>query len=409
MSAARLRTHSIVIVGGGAGGLELATALARGQGRDVLLVDRHACHVWKPRLHEVAAGHGPGQVDEISYATLAEQWGFAFRQGELLDVLPDARMVRLAPVCDEDGHEIAPAESIGFQALVLAVGGVTPDLGVEGVAEHAFRLDDLVDAGRIFKTLSRGLLARVARGDSAAFDVVIAGSGATGVELASHLVEGHQCNTVAPRRDLPEVRVTMLEAMDGIMPGMADDVRANIRQRLEGQGVRIVTAAQVSRVTPGAVETEDGATHASDLTVWTTGTVGPEIASRIGALPTNDKRQWLVRRSLQSKASEAVFALGDCAVIEESPAPPTAQAASEQAAHLSRTIPAWLGGAAPEPFEYRNRGTVLSLAEGGSVAKFKTGFSDDLMINGRLARAAYRGLYRQHQFRILGRSRERST
>jgi len=403
MRATVQKFFPIVVVGGGAGGLELVTALARAGRRDVLLLDCNACHVWKPRLHEMAAGLGAADVDEISYATVAEHWGFSFRQGALSDVSPQDRTITVGAVRNADGAVIVPEFKVNYDALVLALGGVTPDLGVDGVHEHSLMLDDGKDAEEMFVRLSRGLLAKSLMGDASAFEVVIAGSGSTGVELASHLIESRQCNTIAPRADLPEIRVTMLEATDEIMPGLSDEVRRGIRERLEKQGVQIETRQLVSRVTECAVETDDGASFPSDLTAWTTGTVGPRIAEDIAALDTNEKRQWVVKPTLQTFASDAIFALGDCAAIKDDPAPPTAQAASEQAAHLARYLPRWLfEGQTPAPFEFRNKGTVLSLGDGGSVAKVRTRFTNDFMIGDRFARAAYRGLYRQHQFHVLG-------
>src|SRR5699024_9240465 len=145
------RSHRIVIVGGGAGGLELAVQLAAGGEKDVLLVDSSQTHVWKPRLHELAAGMRRGQVDELDYAGLASQWGFAYERGTLADVDPDSSMIKLAALDDRNGQTPIAERHNGYQALVLAIGGVTPDLGTEGVLEHAILLDRAGDAETLFQ------------------------------------------------------------------------------------------------------------------------------------------------------------------------------------------------------------------------------------------------------------------
>ncbi len=395
-------SFSVVIVGGGAGGLELAAGLAKDGCKDILLIDHNTSHVWKPRLHEMAAGLGFGEVDALSYAGLAEKWGFAYQQGELHSVSPDDGAVTLAAIENEGGVVVVRQRRVAYKCLVLAIGGSVPDFGTEGVLEHAFRLVDGNDAERLFKRFSQGLLACSLSGAGRPFEIVIVGSGATGVELAAHLKQDHLCAALAPRSALPEIRVTIIEAAEQILSGVQDDVRRDVRGRLENIGIRIETGKQVSRLTADDVQTKDGTLYPSDLTVWTTGTVGPPVSEQIGSLETNKRGQWLVTSTLQTTTSNAIFALGDCCALKDDPAPTTAQAAGEQAEHLIANLPRWLAGEPVAHFKFQNKGTLLSLGAGGSIANLKKSFGDDILINGRLARAAYQGLYRQHQYHILG-------
>jgi NADH dehydrogenase len=71
------RKTQIVVVGGGAGGLELVTRLGRTLSHhehDIILVDRNASHIWKPLLHEVAAGSLDANLDEVGYRGHAFRW-----------------------------------------------------------------------------------------------------------------------------------------------------------------------------------------------------------------------------------------------------------------------------------------------------------------------------------------------
>lgn len=395
----------VVIVGGGAGGLELAIRLARQNGIRVFLVDRSATHIWKPRLHEMAAGARRGMVDEMEYAGLAERWGFVFIQGGLRDVDPESRRIELAAMDDARGETVVGSRGLDYDVLVLAIGGVTPDLGVEGVIEHAFMLDRAEDAETVFSRLSLAALDATAGGERRAMDAVIVGTGLTGVELAAYLATDAQPAAVAPRDARPGLRVTLVEAMDEFMPGMGDAERREVRRRLEDVGVAIRTGCQISRVASDHVETEDGTRFDSQLTVWATGRVGPPIVDEIDALASNKKRQWRVRKTLQSVTSPDIFALGDCATVDGSEAPPTAQAASEQATHLARELPRYCAGERPRAFEYRHKGTLMSLGAAGAVGRLRSGFGRDLQIRGRLAAAAYRGLERQHEMVVLGTAR----
>ncbi|MGB7755327.1 MAG: FAD-dependent oxidoreductase [Salinisphaera sp.] len=402
MSSTSMR---MVIVGGGAGGLELAIRLARQGDSRVFLVDQSATHIWKPRLHEMAAGARRGMVDEMEYAGLAERWGFVFVQGSLRDIDPQARRIELDAMSDARDRPVVGARELDYDVLVLALGGVTPDLGVEGVTEHAFMLDRAQDAEAVFSRLSLAALEATVSGGDQAMETVIVGTGLTGVELAAYLATDAQPAAVAPRKARPGLRVTLVEAMDEFMPSMGEAERRAVRERLENAGVTIHTGCQISRVAADHVETDDGMRFESQLTVWATGRVGPPIVESIDTLAANDKRQWRVRKTLQSFTSPDVFALGDCAAVDGSEAPPTAQAASEQATHLARELPRYCAGENPRAFEYRHKGTLMSLGAAGAVGRLRSGFGRDLQIRGRLASAAYRGLERQHEMVVLGPAR----
>ncbi|OXH87926.1 FAD-dependent oxidoreductase, partial [Burkholderia multivorans] len=130
-----------VIVGGGAGGLHLATRLGDTIGRrghaEVVLVDRYPTHFWKPLLHEAASGHRDPASHTIEYAAQAKRHGFRFVQGALQRVDRAARIATIGAVHDADGTEILPARTLAYDDLVLAVGSVTNFFGVPGAARHA--------------------------------------------------------------------------------------------------------------------------------------------------------------------------------------------------------------------------------------------------------------------------------
>lgn len=395
-------SHRIVIAGGGTGGLELAVRLTRAGQHDVLLIDRDETHVWKPRLHELAAGLD-NRINTVDYAGIAETWGFAFHQGELIDVDPQARRVTLAAVKNDHDRTLVPKRALSYEVLVLALGGVTPDLGVDGVLEHALLLDSQWDARAIFQRLSAGLLAQaLEREHGEPFHIVIVGSGATGVELAAHFATDYVCRALAPAAHLPEVRITILEAADTFMPGMDDSMRKQVTRRLEAAGVRVHIGRQVSKVRAGSVMTADGGEFPAHLTIWATGRVGPPAAGQIKTLSTNKKRQWTVNKTLQSTASNAIFAMGDCAFIETAPVPPTAQVASEQAQYLASALPLFLHGQPLQAFEHHDKGTLLSLGAAGTLGKVRALCGKDWAIDGYLAQTAYRRLQRQHQYVLLG-------
>jgi NADH dehydrogenase len=142
--------HRIVIVGGGAGGLELATALGNKLGRrgkaSVTLIDQARSHIWKPKLHEIAAGSMDVGLHELSYSAQAHWQGFRFRVGRMIGLDRERREVRVAPYVDEDGVQVTPERSVGYDTLVIAVGSQSNDFGTPGVNDNALKLETTADA-----------------------------------------------------------------------------------------------------------------------------------------------------------------------------------------------------------------------------------------------------------------------
>jgi len=178
----------IVVVGGGAGGLELVRLLGSRYGRkahDIILIDRNLTHIWKPLLHEVAAGSLDANLDEVGYGGHAVRWGYRFFNGSLESVDRTARTVTTAPLLDERGEEIIGRHTIRYDYLVLAMGGISNDFGVPGVREHAMFLEDRPQADRFRQKLLNACLrtnhAHQTGDLEACVRISIVGGGATGV------------------------------------------------------------------------------------------------------------------------------------------------------------------------------------------------------------------------------------
>ncbi|MBS63730.1 FAD-dependent oxidoreductase [Salinisphaera sp.] len=383
--------QEIIIVGGGAGGAELAVRLARAGCGPLRLIDQAASHVWKPRLHELAAGASKGELGEIPYQDIAERWGFVFEQGALADIDAEAKTICLD---DDSTHD--------YRLLVLAVGGVTPDLGVEGVKEHAVMLDRYPDAPALYQRFTAALDKAAAQPPRPA-RVAIVGSGLTGVELAGYLASNPEV-VASPDSGLPQtLEIHLIEASSTFMPVIDDDrTREDVRSRLADLGIRIHTGQKIAQVQADGVKTESGDRFDADMTVWAAGRVGPPLASRIDALATNDAQQWLIRDTLQSRDYDDIFAIGDCSACPQAEWPATAQVASQQAEHLSEQITAYLDGRAPTAFSFGDKGMLMSFGNGGDLGLVVGPTNDYVRISGHVSHAAYRGLQRQHQWVLLG-------
>src|SRR6185436_7706945 len=175
-------------------GLPLATRLGdtlgdRGKAT-ITLVDHSASHLWKPLLHEVAAGGVDADVDGVDYFLMAYWNHFRFRQGAVVGLDRARHELKLGVVRDDDGAEMLPERTIAYDPLVFCVGSVNNDFGIPGVAERAISLDESADAERFHRRLVAACVRadeRAGRGESATVEIVIIGAGATGVELAAEI------------------------------------------------------------------------------------------------------------------------------------------------------------------------------------------------------------------------------
>jgi len=412
----KTRKTQIVVVGGGAGGLELATRLGAHFGRekfDVILVEKNRTHIWKPLLHEVAAGSLDANLDEVGYRSHGHAWGYRFFYGAMEGVDRDRRHVMIAPIRDEDGREIMGRHAIRYDYLVLAVGSVSNDFGTKGVAQHCIFLDSRLQADRFRSKLLDHCLrvSRTLQNDpdaNAMVRVDIVGGGATGVELAAELY-----NAASELRhyglevfDESRLQVTLIEAGPRILPALPEELAKAAHQELEALGVRVVTGEQVVEATSEGMITKSGELIKADLRIWAAGVKGPDVLSNLG-LETTRSNQLVVKPSLQTSRDERIFAIGDCAWFvpegETRPVPPRAQAAHQMAAVAFANIRALIKGKPLRDFIYRDHGSLVSLSHFSTVGSLMGNLIGGRMaIEGRLARFVYVSLYRMHLIAIHG-------
>jgi NADH dehydrogenase len=420
--------HRIVIVGGGAGGLELATRLGDTLGRrgraEVTLIERNRTHVWKPKLHEIAAGSMDMSDHEVGYLAQSHWHHFKYRVGEMTGLDRTRREVLVAPYRDEDGVEVVPARAVPYDTLVIAVGSQSNDFGTPGVREHAMRLETAADALRFHQRMVNACIRAHAQAEPLRPDqlhVAIIGAGATGVELAAELhrttreVVAYGLDRVDPDKD---IQVAVIEAAPRVLPALPERLSHATELLLKEIGVAVHVNAKVARVSAGAVHLEDGRSLPAELIVWAAGVKAPDFLQDIGGLETNRINQLVVKGTLQTTRDDAVFAMGDCAACvwrDVAPGrgarehdgvkivPPRAQAAHQQAKHLLRQIKRRIAGQPLQEWQYRDFGSLVSLGEFSTVGNMMGGLvGGSLMVEGTFAKLMYLSLYKLHELALHG-------
>ncbi|HEY9101509.1 NAD(P)/FAD-dependent oxidoreductase [Chitinimonas sp.] len=410
------RVPRIVIVGGGAGGLELATRLGDRLGRrkkaEVVLVDSQRTHIWKPLLHQLAAGSYDSHAEEIEYLAQARWHHFHFRQGRLTGLDRAQREVLIAPLLDAAGREIIPAQRLAYDYLVLSIGSHTNDFGTPGVAEHAICLDSPAAARHFHERLidaclrAHNLPQEAGRGR---MTVAIIGAGATGVELAAELHATAQVlmsfglDHVDPERDL---KIVLVEASQRILAALPERLSVAAASELRKLSVEIHSNERVVEVSEQGVRMASGAFVPSTLTVWAAGIKAADLLQDLDGLESNRINQLVVEPTLQTTRDERIFAFGDCAACPNGHGgwvPARAQAAHQQADLLRRNIERAIAGKSLQPFSFQDHGSLVSLANYSSVGSLMGSLArGSLFVEGQLAKLMYWGLHKQHQLALSG-------
>ena len=407
-------SHRIVIVGGGAGGLELATRLGRSLGKrkqaSIVLVDANLTHIWKPLLHEVAAGSLNSSEDELNYVAQGKWNHFEFQLGRMSGLDRARKRIKLAATLDESGAELLPERELAYDSLVIAVGSTTNDFGTPGAAEHCIFLDTREQAERFHRQmLSHYLRAHASNSDDGRISVAIVGAGATGVELAAELHHAaHELAAYGLDRIQPQnMRITLIEAGPRVLPALPERISGPVHKTLEKLGVTVLTGTAVSQVTADALLTAQGMEVPASLKVWAAGIRAPAFLKELDGLESNRINQLLVRPTLQTTLDDDIFAFGDCAACplgdgSERNVPPRAQAAHQQASLLAKSLKRRLEGQAPDAFKYRDYGSLISLSRFSAVGNLMGNLMGSVKLEGWLARMFYVSLYRMHQMALYG-------
>ncbi len=296
--------HRIVIVGGGAGGLPLATKLGDryGRGKDVqvTLVDRNATHVWKPLLHEVAAGRMDADAHALDYLAIAHWHHFRFRQGAISGLDRAKREITLDAVSGPEGEEVLPVRTLAYDTLILCLGSVSNDFGVPGANLHPISLDTLADAERFHRRLLAASVradGRAASGHPSQVNIVIIGAGATGVELAAEIrqtTRAHAAYGLDHLDSVRDIRIAVLEGFSRVLPALSEHVASAATELLRKLDVEVHTGQRVTEIDADGVSTASGRFFPADLTVWAAGIMAPEVQRRLDGLDVNRANQLVV-------------------------------------------------------------------------------------------------------------------
>ena len=358
------RPH-VVVVGAGFGGLETAQKLAHVP-VNITLIDRHNYHLFQPLLYQVAiAGLIPSQIAYPLRTIFRHQKNLNFQMGEVTSIDFAGRFIR------------TNGSVIGYDYLVLAIGGQTNFFGMKEIEENAFQLKSIEDATgtrnhllEVFEKASREADPQKRR---AFLTFVVVGGGPTGVETAGALAEliRHVLTKDYPDMDLNEVRVILVEATGSVMATYPPELQKATMSLLESKGVEIFLNTRLTDYNGQTVTAADGSQLDAYTLIWTAGVRSAEFTDRLGLQQAAGKRV-RVDPTLQLPQHPEVFVIGDAAYLEDGkgqPLPMLATVAQQEAGAAAKNIQHILKGEDPEPFQYKDPGLLATIGRNAAVAR----------------------------------------
>ncbi len=370
----------VVIIGAGFGGLKAARALADAPVQ-VTLIDRNNYHLFQPLLYQVAsAGVAPS---EIAYPVRA-----VFRGQKNLDFqMAEVRRIDLA------NHRLfTDRGELEYDYLILAAGGQTNFFGMQSLEHNAFDLKELGNAVAIRNHVLRQFELAALEPDAeirrALLTFVVAGGGPTGVEMAGALSELIRLVLAKdfPRLPVQDARVLLLEAADRLLPAMPADLSAETARALGKKQVEVRFGAAVSGYDGSAVALRGGERIPARTLIWAAGVRAAGLVESLG-VPLARQGRVPVTPSLQLPGHPEVFVIGDAAYLEDANGqalPMLAPVAMQQAACAAANIRALIRGETPQPFSYRDPGSMATIGRNRAVAQI-----GPLKLRGFLAWAAW--------------------
>jgi NADH dehydrogenase len=368
--ASAAKNSRVLVLGGGFAGVG-ATQKLKGSDVDVVLVDKHDYHTFQPLLYQLATG-------------LLEQTGVGHSLRDLVKKQDNARVHQATVTAIDLGArevQFADMEPLGYDYLVLGVGAEVNFFGVAGAPEHAFPLYTLPDAMHL-KDHVLGCWEEADRQpdlvDDGALTIVVVGGGPTGVESAGALAELYRGVFTKDYPDVPQdkARIVLVEAGPTLFPMFKENLRTYTEKALEDRTVEVMVGEVVESITPTRVKLKSGTVIEAHTLVWGAGLQGNQLVQSLG-LELERGNRIGVGPDLRVNGHPEVFAVGDIAAIADAKTnevlPQLGSVALQSGEHAGETIARIAAGKEPEPFKYRDKGTMATIGRGAAVVQMLGG------------------------------------
>ena len=359
----------VVVLGAGFGGLTFCQTLCRENVR-VTLVDRTNHHLFQPLLYQVAtAGLSAPEVAQPIRSVLSDRPQVTVLMDEVQGINLNESTVTLGK------------ETLSYDHLILALGGMTSYFGHPEWEEFAPGLKTLDDALRIRRRVLLSFEQAETETDPADHDrhmtLVVVGGGPTGVEMAGALAElaRHVLKKDFRRIDPAQAKVILIEAGSVVLGHMPADLSISAQRQLENLGVIVRTSTRVKSITRECVELDSGECIYAANIIWAAGVSASPLTKKLG-VELDRAGRVKVSPDLSVPGYPEVFVIGDMALVMDEqgrPVPGVSPAAMQMAKHVAGILDDEFSYHARPPaerpvFHYWDKGTMATIGRSAAVA-----------------------------------------
>jgi NADH:ubiquinone reductase (H+-translocating) len=363
----------IVVVGGGFAGINLVKRLANDKRFQVTLVDKNNFHSFTPLLYQVGMAFiEPSNISYPFRRLFQEKENLRFYMGSLTRVNVDRNMIE------------TDYGSIDYDYLVLAIGTESNFFGMENVKKNSWPLKTITDATNLRNHLLLNMEKASRTGDpeerNRLLNIVIAGGGPTGVEVAGMLAE--MAHHIAPV-EYPEIPrfnnpIHLIEAGSELLGPMSKKSQKEAEKVLKRLGVQIKFNVAVKDYVDGKVVLANGQTIPTNSLIWTSGVVG-KVVPGFPEQVVGRGRRIIVDEFNRVQGTKDVFAIGDIALLTSDERwpnghPQLAQVAIQQGRNLAENFRREFQGKTLKPFVYKDKGSMAIISKYKAVVDLPNGF-----------------------------------
>ncbi|MCI3937778.1 NAD(P)/FAD-dependent oxidoreductase [Chryseobacterium aahli] len=353
--------EKIIIIGGGFAGLQLAKTL-NNKNKKVIVLDKVNHHMFQPLFYQVACGRiEPSNISFPFRKIFQESRNTQFRLTDVKEIIPSQNKVIT------DGAEFT------YDKLIIATGCKTNFFGNKDLESKAFGMKNTQEAigirNHVLMTFEKLILEK-SRSDDGNWNIVIVGSGPTGVELAGAFSEMKK--DILPR-DYPymnfdNLKIILVSSTEKPLAVMSPEAQEKSEKYLKDLGVEFMSGEIVTDYDGDKVYMKSGKQIPSNNVIWAAGVVG----NVIDGFPTEKliRNRYIVDRFNKIKGYENIYAVGDIAYMETPKYPQghpqVANVAINQAKNLGKNFLKKDAGEWTE-YEYKDQGSLATIGKHRAV------------------------------------------
>lgn len=360
-------TKRVVIVGGGFAGVNFVKNIWKDNRFMITMVDKDNYHFFPPLLYQVATAFiEPSNISYPFRRMFEGKNNMRFHYGSFLKVNPDKNNIE------------TDTGILGYDYLVLAIGTETNYFGMDNVKEHSLPMKSIDNAinlrNHLLLNMEKAVITDDKKEKEKLLNIVIAGGGPSGVEIAGMLAE---MGTTIATKEYPEItgvhsRINLVDASPHLLGPMSKKAQDSAFKVLSKLGVKIKLNTAVKDYKDGNVLMADGESIATNSLIWTTGVTGREVVGLL-ADQVGRGRRILVDEFNKVKDTQNIFALGDICLQTTDKNypnghPQLAQIAIQQGTLLAKNFKKVASNGKMKPFSYNDKGSMAIISKYEAVA-----------------------------------------